>query len=64
MDMKPVSEFRSWVYNIWMENCEERSTVNEDPVTMEQYWNTYKYWLKQQYRKAQNESTSTGNRNS
>lgn len=42
--------FRSWVQEIWMENCEERLIFGEDPVTMQKYWNTYKYWLKREYK--------------
>jgi hypothetical protein len=49
MDMKPTTAFRLWVQRIWMENCEERLTVGQDRVTMNQYWNTYKYWLKREY---------------
>jgi hypothetical protein len=62
MDIKPISEFRLWVQRIWMENCEERLTIGEDSVTIKQYWNTYKYWLKRKYRKAHNESTTSGRR--
>jgi hypothetical protein len=57
MDIKPTTAFRLWVQRIWMENCDERLTVGEDPVTIIQYWNTYKYWLKREYQhqQAQNE---------
>jgi hypothetical protein len=57
MDMKPTTAFRLWVQRIWMDNCDERLTVGEDPVTINQYWNTYKYWLKREYQhqKAQDE---------
>lgn len=58
MDIKDPSRFRLWVQKIWMANCEEHLTYGEDPVTIKHYWNTYKYWLKHNYRKAQkNEST-------
>lgn len=49
MDMKPTTAFRLWVQRIWMENCEERLTVGQDRVTMQQYWDNYKYWLKREY---------------
>ena len=51
--MKPTTAFRLWVQRIWMENCDERLTVGEDPVTIKQYWNTYKYWLKREYKHQQ-----------
>jgi hypothetical protein len=56
MDVRDPSAFRLWIQRIWMDNREERLTVGEDPVTIQQYWNTYKYWLKREYRhqKAQN----------
>jgi hypothetical protein len=53
MDIKPATAFRLWVQRIWMENCDERLTVGEDPVTIKQYWNTYKYWLKREYQHQQ-----------
>jgi len=45
--MKP---FRSWVQDLWRENCEEYLTVNQKPYTMQEYWARYKYWLKREYR--------------
>jgi hypothetical protein len=53
MDVKPTTTFRLWVQRIWMDNCEERLTVGQDPVTIKQYWNAYKYWLKREYRHQQ-----------
>jgi hypothetical protein len=45
------SPFRNWVQSIWIENKEEHLTYHENPYTIEEYWEQYKYWLKQQYRK-------------
>jgi hypothetical protein len=56
MDMKPTTAFRLWVQRIWMENCEERLTVGQDCVTINQYWNNYKYWLKREYRHQQRQN--------
>jgi hypothetical protein len=57
MDIRDPSAFRLWIQRIWMENREERLTVGEDPVTIKQYWDNYKYWLKREYRhqRAKNE---------
>jgi hypothetical protein len=57
MDVRDPSAFRLWIQRIWMENREERLTVGEDPVTIKQYWDNYKYWLKREYRhqRAKNE---------
>ena len=45
-----ASPFRMWVHNLWIENCEERLVYQQDPVTIQQYWNTYKWWIKREYR--------------
>ena len=56
MDIKPDTRFRLWVQRIWMDNCEERLTVGLNPVTIKQYWNTYKYWLKREYKHQQRQN--------
>lgn len=45
-----ASPFRMWVQNLWIDNCEERLVYKQDPVTIQQYWNTYKWWIKREYR--------------
>jgi hypothetical protein len=56
MDIKSTTSFRLWVQRIWMDNCEERLTVGLNPVTIKQYWNTYKYWLKREYKHQQRQN--------
>lgn len=46
----PASAFRHWVHEIWLDNCDEHLTYGEDPYTIKQYWNKYKFWLKREYR--------------
>ncbi len=46
----PVSAFRHWVNELWLDNCEEHLTYGEDTYTMKQYWDRYKYWLKREYK--------------
>jgi len=48
--LQTASPFRIWVQNLWMENREERLVFDEDPVTIQQYWKTYKWWIKREYR--------------
>ena len=48
--LQTASPFRMWVQNLWMENCEERLVYQENPVTIQQYWSTYKWWIKREYR--------------
>lgn len=50
LDLPIVSPFRMWVQNLWIENCEERLVYQQDPVTIQQYWETYKWWIKREYR--------------
>lgn len=45
-----TSSFRHWVHEIWMENREERLLYGEEPATIAQYWERYKYWLKREYK--------------
>jgi hypothetical protein len=56
MDIKSATRFRLWVQRIWMDNCEERLTVGQNPVTIKQYWNNYKYWLKREYKYQQRQN--------
>jgi len=44
------THFRNWVRNLWVDNCEERLTYGQDPATINQYWDTYKFWLKREYK--------------
>jgi uncharacterized protein CbrC (UPF0167 family) len=48
--VNPTGNFRLWVQELWYTNCDERLIYGEDPVTIVQYWNTYKWWLKREYR--------------
>lgn len=43
------SGFRSWVHNIWVQNCDEHSELGEKPYQAQEYFQTYKYWLKREY---------------
>jgi hypothetical protein len=45
-----ISAFRHWVRELWMTNCDERLTYGQDPATMKQYWDTYKWWIKREYK--------------
>jgi hypothetical protein len=44
------SNFRGWVRNIWLENCNERFHYREPEVTIKEYFSRYKWWLKREYR--------------
>jgi len=44
------SAFRHWVNELWLENREERLLYGEEPATIIQYWERYKFWLKREYK--------------
>lgn len=48
-----MRQFRLWVQEIWLENCEEHLTYKENPYTIKQYWEKYKWWLRREYRHQQ-----------
>jgi len=52
MDLTPKkqSKFRSWVHHLWIENIEEHLTYGEKPYKINEYWDTYKWWLKREYK--------------
>ena len=56
-----ASAFRLWVQNIWFDNCEERLTVGQDPSTIKQYWNSYKWWLRREFRHQQRHNNDQRN---
>jgi hypothetical protein len=45
-----ASAFRHWVRELWMNNRDERLLYGQDPATMKQYWDTYKWWIKREYK--------------
>ena len=54
--INPVSAFRHWVNELWLDNCEEHLTFGEDPYTIKQYWDRYKYWLKREFKHQQRQN--------
>lgn len=50
---KPISPFRSWVRNLWLENCEERQIYNDSKLEESEYWNRFKWWIRREYRRIQ-----------
>ena len=42
--------FRTWVHELWLQNCDERYELSESKYTQEQYFQMYKYWLKREYK--------------
>jgi hypothetical protein len=47
--MKKYSDFRAWVHQIWLENCEEHYIHAEPILDVKEYFQRYKFWLKREY---------------
>jgi hypothetical protein len=48
-----TSKFRRWLHELWMQNCDEHREYGEMPLSQEQYFQMYKYWLKREFRHQQ-----------
>lgn len=46
--------FRLWVNKRYYEAMSERSRFNQRYLTISEYWNRYKYWLKSEYKNRKN----------
>lgn len=44
------SDFRKWLHELWVRNCDERSEYKELPYSQAEYFRQYKYWLKREYK--------------
>ena len=44
------SNFRYWLEQMWRENRSEREFFNEQPQSLTEYFNKYKYWLKREFK--------------
>jgi hypothetical protein len=51
---RPISKFKSWVHNLWVDNCEERLLYcYDDRLTEQEYFRRFKWWLRREYRHKQ-----------
>lgn len=48
--MKDFTEFRAWVHQLWVENCEDHFAHAEPRLGKQEYFQKYKYWLKREFR--------------
>lgn len=48
--MKPISHFRIWVQEMWYQHQDECETYHEQAKSATVYWNSYKWWLKREFR--------------
>ena len=44
-------DFRNWVHNLWLDNCEERVLYCDgDRLSKEEYFSRFKWWLRREWR--------------
>lgn len=48
-----LTSFRLWLQNIWQDNKEEHAIYGEPTLSISDYFNKYKYWLKREFRHQQ-----------
>ena len=49
-----MTEFRNWVHNLWLDNCEERVLYCDgDRLSEQEYFQRFKWWLRREYRHQQ-----------
>jgi hypothetical protein len=53
---KPMkhSNFRRWVQEMWYRHEDECEAYRDFAKSPTEYWNTYKWWLKREFRFQQN----------
>lgn len=46
-----MPQFRNWVHNLWLDNCEERSIyASGERLSEQEYFQRFKWWLRREYR--------------
>ena len=51
--MDKHSDFRYWLRELWLQNCDEHREYGEPPFSQEEYFQRYKYWLKREFQHQQ-----------
>lgn len=55
-----LTNFRIWINNLWVTNCEERLIAGEPKLDPKTYFKKYKWWLRREYRFQQINSKRNG----
>ena len=48
--MPNTFNFRTWLHELWLQNCDERDEVHQPGFTQAEYFQQYKWWLKREYK--------------
>ena len=44
-------DFRHWLYNMYLDNCEEHREFRTMPYqNLQEYFKTFRWWLRREYR--------------
>jgi len=44
------SDFRVWLHELWLQNCDEHDEVHQPRFTQAEYFQQYKWWLKREFK--------------
>jgi len=44
------SNFRTWLEELWRDNCDENDGWGQPRLTLQEYFGKYKWWLRREYR--------------
>ena len=44
--MKP---FKTWIHELWIDNCDELYALRAEKYTEQEYFQKYKWWLRREY---------------
>jgi hypothetical protein len=46
-----MTNFRHWVHNLWIDNCDERLLYSPgERLTEQEYFQRFKWWLRREFR--------------
>jgi hypothetical protein len=45
-----MKSFKDWLQDLWYENCEERMSWGNTKLSLSEYFQQYKWWLRREYR--------------
>ena len=59
-----MTDFRTWLQELWRANCDEHDGYQEPRYTLQEYFAKYKWWLRREYRHQQTLKESNDRTNS
>lgn len=50
---RPRTPFRSWVHQLWLDNCDERDWAGDHRLNEREYFREFRWWLRREFRHRQ-----------